>query len=127
MQDIINILLQNLQNVGIGCGLFIIAYVSNVLFSLWYNIKILCQKFDYKRLINSVLKILAFGGGTCLLVTGITLIPHFANYVGFTIPEEYVEVFQDLAILSVFIIAACRYLMEAYTKFKLILNNSTDN
>lgn len=126
MQDILDLILNNLTLVGVGCGLFVIAYISNVCFSLWYNIKILGQSFDYKKLINSALKILAFCAGTSLLVVGITLIPIFADYVGFTIPEEYSEVFQNLAIIGVFLIAAIKYLIESYGKFKKILGFSQD-
>lgn len=123
MEEIIRVVLDNLKNVGIGCILFIIAYVSNMLFSIWYNIKVLHQEFDISRIWASVIKIAAFAAGTSLLVIGITLIPIFANHVGLTIPEEYSEVFQDLAIISVFIISACKYLVESYTKFQAILNN----
>ena len=123
MEEIIRIVLDNLKNVGIGCILFIIAYVSNMLFSIWYNIKILHQDFDINRIWGSVIKILAFGAGTSLLVIGITLVPIFADYVGFTIPEDYSEVFQDLAIIAVFIISSCKYLIESYSKFQAILNN----
>lgn len=126
MEDIIQNIINNLQNVGIGCVLFIVAYFSNMLLSLWYNIKILGQEFDYHRLINSALKILCFGLGTALLTIGITLVPEFANYVGFVIPEEYFEVFQNLAILSIFIISTCKYLVEAYGKFKAILLNKPE-
>ena len=121
MQEIIDIVLKNLYHVGLGCALFIIAYLSNVCLSLWYNIKILNQQFDYKKLLNSALKILAFGVGTSLLIIGITLVPIFADFVGFNIPEEYSEVFQNLAIISIFIISTCKYLIEAYGKFKKIL------
>lgn len=126
MKDILDVLLTNLTHVGMGCALFIVAYVSNILLSLWYNIKICNQEFDYKKLLNSVLKILAFGTGTSLLVIGITLVPMFSNYVGFIIPEEYSEVFQNLAIISVFLISTCKYLIEAYTKFKKILKGTEE-
>ena len=126
MKDILDVLLTNLTHVGMGCALFIIAYVSNILLSLWYNIKICNQEFDYKKLLNSVLKILAFGTGTSLLVIGITSVPMFSNYVGFVIPEEYSEVFQNLAIISVFLISTCKYLIEAYTKFKKILKGTEE-
>ena len=84
------------------------------------------QEFDYKKLLNSALKILAFGAGTSLLVIGITLVPIFANFVGFVIPDEYSEVFQNLAIIAVFIVSACKYLVEAYTKFKKILKGKEE-
>jgi len=121
MEEILQLVLDNLIKVGIGCGLFVIAYCSNILLSLWYNIKIKRQEFESKRLLESLEKILAFGAGTSLLTIGITLVPIFVNEVGLTIPEEYAEVFQDLAVITVFIIAACKYLVEAFTKFQAIL------
>ena len=123
MKEIIDIIINNLINVGIGAGIFVVAYLANVLLSLWYNIKMLHQEFDYHKLINSALKILSFGLGTALLVIGITLIPMFADYVGLTIPQEYIEVLQNLAIIAAFVVSACKYLFEAYTKFKAILFN----
>ena len=98
-----------------------------MLLSLWYNLKVLNQEFDINRLLNSIYKILAFGAGTSLLVIGITLVPIFADHVGLTIPEEYSEVFQDLAVIAVFIISSCKYLIEAYSKFQDILNSDRNN
>ena len=121
MEAIIQIILNNLKNVGLGCGLFIVAYLSNVCLSLWYNIKMCHQEFDWRRLLSSVLKILSFGAGTSLLVIGITLVPIFADFVGFNIPEEYSEVLQNIAIIATFIVSACKYLLEAFGKFKKII------
>ena len=121
MNDVIDVVVSNLYHVALGCALFVIAYASNILFGLWYNIKVLNQKFDINRLLWSLVKILAFGTATSLLVIGITLVPIFADFVGFAIPEEYSEVFQDLAVIAVFIISSCKYLIEAYGKFKAIL------
>lgn len=122
MEDLIQLLLRNLTHIGIGVALFVVAYVSNMAYSLYYNIKLLHQPFDAKKLLDSVIKILAFGVGTTLLCVGITFIPIFADYVGLTISEEYQEIFSNLAILIVFIVAACKYLFEAYGKLKDILN-----
>lgn len=124
MNDLVQIIISNLQNVGIGVLLFIVAYVSNMALSLYYNIKVLNEAFDKAKLINSALKIAAFAIGTALLCIGVTTIPAFASHVGFEIPEEYSTVFQDLAILSVFIISSCKYLLEAYQKFSAILKTS---
>jgi len=121
MDYIIQQILENLKNVGLGCGIFVISYLSNMILGLWYNIKVLNQEFDYHRLINSALKILAFVFGTSLLAIGITLVPIFADYVGVVIPEEYTDVLQAIAIVSLFIICSCKYLVEAYNKFRAIL------
>lgn len=124
MNDLVQVVISNLKDVGIGVVLFIMAYVSNMALSLYYNIKVLNETFDKTKLINSVLKVVAFAVGTALLCICVTTIPAFASHVGFEIPAEYSTVFQDLAILSVFIISACKYLLESYQKFSAILKTS---
>lgn len=125
MNELLQVVLVNLTDVGIGVLLFIMAYVSNMALSMYYNIKVLNQQFDKNKIIDSGLKVAAFGVGTALLCVCITTIPAFATHVGFVIPEEYSTVFQDLAILSVFIISSCKYLLEAYNKFTKILKTSS--
>lgn len=116
-----DIVLSNLINVGYGVVLFIAAYLSNMLFSLWYNIKILLEPFDLIKLKNSGLKILCFGVGLSLLSLTISTLPEFANTVGWEIPEEFKEVFANLAIIGVFLLATSKYLLEAWNKMKAIL------
>lgn len=124
MNDLVQVVISNLKDVGIGVLLFIVAYAANMALSLYYNIKVLNEAFDKTKLFNSVLKIISFGIGTALLCIGVTTIPAFASHVGFEIPAEYSAVFQDLAILSVFIVSSCKYLLEAYQKFSAILKTS---
>ena len=121
MEQVLQQILINLERVGVGVLLFLIAYGSNMGFSIYLNTKILGGSFDKSKIINSLLKILAFSVGATLLCVAITGIPIFANYVGFVIPDEYSEVFENLAILGVFLVAACRYVLESYNKMKLIL------
>lgn len=120
-------ILENLINVGYGVALFIVAYLSNMLFSLWYNIKMLSQPFDYKRLLNSGLKILCFGGALALLSLVVCILPVFADTVGWSIPEEYIEVFANLAVIGMFLLASTKYIMEAWNKMKAILFDKIDN
>ena len=127
MNELLQVILTNLMDVGIGVLLFIMAYVSNMALGLYYNIKVMNQPFEKQRLADSGLKVLAFGIGTALLCVCITTIPAFATHVGFEIPEEYSTVFQDLAILAVFITSALKYVIEAYTKFSAILKISSND
>lgn len=121
MNYIILEILSNLKLVGFGLALFVVSYVTNMLFSTYYNISFLKEKFEVSRLKESAIKILMFVFGTTLLCIGITTIPIFADFAGIDLPTEYVSVFQDLAIVIVFVVMACRYFIEAYTKFKVIL------
>ena len=127
MQEVFLEILSNLKLVGFGIGLFILAYICNMLFSIYYNISLLKEKFQGKKILDSVIKILVFGLGTATLSISITLIPMFAEYCGIVLPEVYVEVFQSLAIVIVFLITACKYVVESFNKFKLILDYHSED
>lgn len=113
--------LNNLINIGWAMLIFLAAYLSNVAFSLYYNIKICFQPFDKAKLITSALKILAVGVGLTLLCIAITTLPLFADLVGWAIPSEYAEMFSDLVIIGAVLMVGCKYISEAFTKFKAIL------
>ena len=123
MEDFWQIVLANLQNVGIGLAIFVAAYLSNMSFGLYYNIKILGQEFEWSKILASVLKILAFGVGTCLLTLAISAIVPWAIANGLTIPEEYSTVIQTVAILGICLTGTIKYIVEAFTKMKDILNS----
>ena len=114
----------NLTYVGIGACLFLVSYLSNMTFSLYYNIKILSQQFDKNKIINSAFRVASVTVGLALLCISITTIPEFATYVGLKIPTEYTEIFSNLAILTLFVTSSCKYVAEAYNKFKKILETS---
>jgi hypothetical protein len=118
-----NTILENLTSTGIGIGIFVLAYASNMCFSLYYNIKMLNQQFDKQRLIDSGFKIGTFSLGTVLLVISITTLPLFADKIGYQIPSEYEELLSNLTILVVFVLATCKYAFEALGKMKLILSS----
>lgn len=117
-------IITNLTNVGWAMLIFLCAYVSNMLFSMYYNIKILSEQFEPKRLLNSAIKIGCIVLGLATLVVAITCLPEFANSVGWQIPEEYVDVFNSLAILGVCLVVSCKYIFEAVQKFSKILNDT---
>lgn len=119
-------ILQNLINIGWAMLIFLAAYLANVAFSLWYNIKIQHEAFDRDKLIASGLKILTFVVGLTLLCTAITTLPLFASQVGWAVPEEYSDLFADLVIIGAVLLVSCKYIKEAYTKFTAILNAQID-
>ena len=119
-------ILQNLTNIGWAMLIFLCAYLSNVSFSLYYNIKVLLEPFSKEKLINSGLKIAAFVCGLTLLCVAITTLPIYADQLGWAIPEEYTEIFADLVIVGAVLMVSCKYIVEAFTKFKAILQVKGD-
>lgn len=113
--------LDNLEVAGVGFTIFAMAYISNMSFSLYYNIKINREVFSKEKLLNSVFKILAFAGGTIFLILATSLIVPWASNNGLTIPVEYSEVISTIATLGVCLSGALKYIMEAFNKMKKIL------
>ena len=120
----LNIILNNLANIGWAMLIFLCAYLSNVAFSLYYNIKVLLEPFDRGKAINSALKVTAFVLGLTLLCLAVTTLPIFANLVGWAIPAEYADTFSDLVIIGAVLLVSCKYIAEAFEKFKAILNSN---
>ena len=108
----LNAVLNNLINIGWAMLIFLCAYLSNVAFSLYYNIKVLLQPFDRQKMINSGLKVATFVVGLTLLCVAI--------------PEEYTEIFADLVIVGAVLMVSCKYIAEAFTKFRAILQVKGD-
>lgn len=103
------------------------AYLSNVSFSLYYNIKITGEAFEKQRLINSLYKILAFAGGTMLLILSTSLIIPWANNNNLPIPAEYSTVISTVATLGVCLSGSLKYILEAFNKMKKILSVKNEN
>lgn len=116
------IIIGNLIKIGYAMAIFLCAYLANVVFSLWYNIKINCEPFSREKLITGGLKVLTFIVGLTLLCIAVTTLPLFANEVGWTVPEEYSDLFADLVIIGAVLLVSCKYIKEAFTKFTAILN-----
>lgn len=127
MQQILIEVGKNLASISFGLLLFAIAYVSNMCLSIYYNVKILGEVFNKELIKKSVLKIISFICGVAMLVIVVTTLPMFATYVGFELPEDFVEVFNTVAIVAVPLYASCRYALKAFDKMKKVLGSkSTD-
>ena len=122
MEPIIDLIIKNLIHVGWAMVIFLCSYISNMAFSLYLNIGIRREGFDYHKLLKSLIKIVVFIVGLLLLTTSITTIPIFAELMHWTIPEEFSEIFSGIVIVAIVLYTSCKYALEAFEKFKQILN-----
>ena len=111
-----------LSQVGQAALLFILAYLTYCLFGVYFNVKVLQEKFSWRRLALSAVKIVVFSLGMALLTIVIAALPVFANSVGWGIPEEYINVFSVVAIVFTFLRVAAKYTLEAFGKLYNILD-----
>ena len=97
--------------------IFILCYISNFSFSLFYNTKILSQKISKTKLKNMILKLLSFVIGlTCLSIASY-LIPNISTKLNLSVNIDITD--KSIAILfgstSVF------YASQSLVKLKNIL------
>ena len=123
--DILAEIVVNLQKVGIGLGIFILMYISNMGASIYYNIKILGDKFSSQKLIDSGIKVASLAVAIIAFCLSVTLVIPWVNYVGLPIPEEFSDVLNMVAMCGVALTGIIKYGKEAFTKISKILNQDS--
>lgn len=119
--DIMAIVIDNLEKVGMGVALFLGAYLSNMCLGAWRNVKIEGYDFDWKLIAQSAVKFVVLGAGIGLMAVVVSLLPEYMTYVGIDFSDETMQVLDSLVIITAFVAAACKYVKDAYEKLKDIL------
>lgn len=121
--NLVELLLSNLMITGLAMLFLVGGWLANFSLSLYYNIQLLKEPFDWNRIKDGVLKLLAVLIGTTMLVMVITYIPVFIQYIGLAIPDEYILLFNVIAIVAVIFEAVYLYVGQAYEKFNNIIHS----
>ena len=121
MSEIFQIVIENLEKVGIGALLFLGAYVSNVCLGAWRSVKIEGYDFDWKLIGQSLVKFIVLGLGIGLLSIVVSILPVYMTYVGVVIEDETMAVLDSIVIITAFVVACAKYAKDAYSKLKEIL------
>lgn len=121
MNEILLSMVDNLEKVGIGVLLFLMAYISNMALGVWRSVKIDGYVFDKKLILQSIVKFFVLGVGIALLAIVASLIPSYMIYTGVTIEEATVETIDNIIIIGAFLTATVRYWIDGISKLKEIL------
>ena len=121
MNALISIVIANLEKVGTGVLLFLVAYMSNVCLGAWRSVKIEGYDFDWKLIGQSLVKFAVLGLGIGLLSIVVSILPVYMTYVGIVIEDETMAVLDSIAIITAFVVACAKYIKDAYGKLKEIL------
>ena len=121
MTEIFQIVIENLEKVGVGALLFLGAYMSNVFLGAWRSVKIEGYDFDWKLIGQSLVKFAVLGVGIGLLSIVVSILPVYMTYVGIVIEDETMAVLDSIVIITAFVVACGRYVKDAYSKLKEIL------
>ena len=123
MENIFNLILMNLEKIGIGISLFLGAYLANMGLGIWKNVKIDGSMFDWTLIKQSVVKFIVLILSIALLSIVISIIPAYATYTGIEISQDILKTIDALVIISAFLTAILRYTVDAIGKLKTILSN----
>ena len=121
MTEIFQIVIENLEKVGIGALLFLGAYMSNMCLGAWRSVKIEGYDFDWKLIGQSLVKFAVLGLGIGLLSIVVSILPVYMTYVGVVIEDETMAVLDSIVIITAFVVACTKYVKDAYDKLKEIL------
>lgn len=100
-------------------------YIANMSASIWYNVKILNQEFDWNKIKLSALKVLCITVSIVCLCLGITLVLPWVDYVGLKLPEQFTDVINVVAMCGISLTGILKYGKEAFTKLQKIFNPDT--
>lgn len=123
MNNILILILTNLEKIGVGIGLFMGAYLANIGLGVWKNVKIDGSTFDWTLIKKSIVKFIVLILSIALLSIVVSVIPAYATYVGVEISQEVLETIDALVIIGAFLTATVRYVGDAVSKLKTILDN----
>lgn len=121
MNNIIELIVINLEKIGIGTLLFLCAYLANMGLGAWKNVKVEGVSFDWQLIKQSIIKFIVLFLSLTLLSIVISVIPMYATYVGIDIPAETLETIDALVIIGAFLTATLRYIADAIEKIQAIL------
>lgn len=115
-------IIENLKNVLHALALLGISWCADCILSTYRNVGILSQDWDFSRFLNSVKRVLVVVLGIVLLIIVVTDLPLLINETGITIPEQYLEAFNVIAILTAIFVTIAKYTAGAVEAFFNILN-----
>lgn len=113
MNTLINDIIINLKLITFASALLCCLWASNFLFSLYYNIGIIKQKFQKKVLIKGILKIIILSLGLVFVTIGVTTIPTYLVYTGIKIDENILTGINIVVILFMFTKSITYYAQQA--------------
>ena len=123
MNEIINVVIINLEKVGVGVGLFLGAYLANILLGAWSSVKIEGYEFNWKLIAQSLVKFVVLGIGVGLLSVVVSIIPMYLTYIGIEIGAETMETIDSMVVIGAFATATIKYITDAVSKIKVILGD----
>lgn len=121
MEIILKSVESNVMVIGALVGMFVLAWLANFCFSLFYNLTEVQENFDKTKCVQGIVKAIAIGLGLVLVTIVISALPQLLVGIGIDIPESVSEFCSMSVILIPFASAIIYYVKDAVSTFINIL------
>lgn len=103
-------------------GILLLAFLANVVLSLYHNINMIGESFDSKRMSKGIKKALVLIMGTMLMVAAVDAATTILSECVPDINDQVHDIVSVAMIAATIGVAAWRYIKDAYSTFINILN-----
>ena len=86
MKELMNLIIQNFVIIGLAVSLMLIFIISNMAFSIYYNTKIIKDKFSWKKLKNGIVNMP--DGSIRTYHNGLVVFVEYSDKIGGKLPKE---------------------------------------
>lgn len=104
----------SLIKVGYGVAIFAVCWLANFCVSLYKNIAIDKDNFEWKRMLNGIVKCVVVVIGTALLTIGIVCIFQYLAFCGIAIPSSLTGI-DVLTVVVIYASASIYYIKQTIT------------
>lgn len=122
MENLISILPKDFILILACYGILLLAFLANVVLSLYHNINMIGESFDSKRMSKGVKKALVLIMGTMLMVAAVDSATTILSKCVPEINDQVHDIVSVAMIAATIGVAAWRYIKDAYSTFINILN-----
>lgn len=112
--------LANAEQISFSLFVFVFFWLANFCASLYNNIELKGESFDWKKLLSGVARICGIVCSLYFLTVGITLIPYSLGNSGIILNEEFTSACNVAIILSIVTTATTTYGMKTIKVIKEI-------
>lgn len=121
MDAFMQLIVGNLEKVGVGVAMFLSVYLANMGLGAWKNVALDYDKFDFHKTLDSVVKFIVLGLSITMLSCAVSVIPAYCGYIGFEIDSATINTIDSVVIIGSFLTATIKYAVDAVMKLKEIL------
>lgn len=101
--------------------IFWLSMLSNTIFGIYYNVGVKKLKFNWKKILNTLLKAFVFTAGLTALSLVFQFLPNILLELDISLDKEILERYNIISIIFVLKDGTINYIAQSFDKYKKIV------